>query len=95
MPLPQPMFMGYIPRQRTAHIRGKRNKKQAGSLRSLGCPDETSNCEYYSLPRTSEGKRFSGPGQYPGRSSGLRSGYTGAYPGYEPARDNCWEMGLD
>ena len=35
---------GYIPRERSAHIRGKRNKKQAGNLESLGCPDEASSC---------------------------------------------------
>jgi hypothetical protein len=63
MPLLQPNAWGYIPRERTAHIRGKRNKKQAGNLGSLGCPDEAGNCEYYSLPRTSEGQRLSGLGQ--------------------------------
>ena len=39
---------------------GKEIKKQAGNLGSLGCPDEAGNCEYYSLPRTSEEKRLSG-----------------------------------
>jgi hypothetical protein len=34
----------YIPRERTAHIRGERNKNQARNLGSLGCPDEVSNC---------------------------------------------------
>ena len=86
-----PCSWSYIPRERTAHIRGKRNKKQAGNLGSLGCPGEAGSCEYYSLPRTSEGKRLSCPGQYPGGSSG----YAGASPGYGPARNSCWEMGLD
>lgn len=48
--------------ERTAHIRGKEIKNQVGKFGSLGCPDEAGNCGYYSLPRISEGKRFSGPG---------------------------------
>jgi hypothetical protein len=48
----QPMSMGLY----TAHIRRKRNKKQTGNLRSLECPDEAGNCEYNSLPGTSEGR---------------------------------------
>ena len=54
---------GAIHKERGLLTSGKRNKKQAGNLGSLGCPDEASNHEYYSLPRTSEGKRLSGPGQ--------------------------------
>jgi hypothetical protein len=38
---------------------GKEIKKQAGNLGS----DEVSKCGYYSFPRTSEGKRLSGPRQ--------------------------------
>ena len=48
-----PWPQSFIPRKRTAHIRRKRKKKQAGNLGSLGCPDKAVNCEYYSLPRTS------------------------------------------
>ena len=38
---------------------GKEIKKKAGNLGS----DEAGKCEYYSLPRTTEGKRLSVPGQ--------------------------------
>jgi hypothetical protein len=48
---------------RTANIRGERNKIQAGNLEFLGCFDESSNREYYSLHRTLEGKRLNGQGE--------------------------------
>ena len=41
-------------------LTSEETKKQTRNLGSLGCPDEAGNCEYYSLPRTSEGKRLSG-----------------------------------
>ena len=51
----QPMSTGlYAKREDCSHQR-----KQTENLRPLGCPNEASNCEYYSLPRTSEGKRLS------------------------------------
>ena len=36
----------------------KEIKAQTRNLGSIGCPDEGSNCGYYSLLRTSEGKRL-------------------------------------
>ena len=62
VPLPQPMFRGLYPRERSAHLRGKR-KNQAGNLGSLVCPEGANNCEYYSLPRTSAEMRLGGLGQ--------------------------------
>ena len=35
-------------------------RKPTGNLGPLRCPNEASNCEYYSLPRTSKGKRLNG-----------------------------------
>jgi hypothetical protein len=59
MPLPQPMSTGlYAKREDCLH-----HRKHTGNLGSLGCPNEAGNCEYYSLPRTSEEKRLSNPGQ--------------------------------
>ena len=54
----------------TAHIHsticqetGLLTSEETGNLGPLGCPNEASNCEYYSLPRTSEDMRLSVPGQ--------------------------------
>ena len=44
-------------------LTSEETKKQTRNLGSLGCPAEAGNCEYYSLPRTSEEKRLSGLGQ--------------------------------
>jgi len=57
MPLPQSTSTGL-----TSEGKEKKQQQQPGNLRFLGYPDEASNCEYYSLPRASEGKRLSGPG---------------------------------
>jgi hypothetical protein len=45
---------GYMPRLLTS----EETRKQTRNLESLGCPNEAGNCEYHSLPRTSEGKRL-------------------------------------
>jgi hypothetical protein len=63
MPLPQPTSMGPIYQERGLLTSEEKEIKNKGNLGSLGCPDETVNCEDYSLSRTSEGKRLSGPRQ--------------------------------
>jgi hypothetical protein len=57
MPLPQPTPTRlYTKREDFSY---QRENEQAGNLGS----DEASNCEYYSLPKTSERKRLSVPRQ--------------------------------
>jgi hypothetical protein len=55
--------MGPIYQERGLLTSEEKEIKNKGNLGSLGCPDETVNCEDYSLSRTSEGKRLSGPRQ--------------------------------
>jgi biotin operon repressor len=62
MPVPQPKSTGLYTKSLITSER-KEIQNQTGNLESLGCPIEVVNCEYYSLPRTSEGKILSGPRQ--------------------------------
>jgi hypothetical protein len=56
--LPQPTSTGLYAKREDCSPQ----RKQTGNLRSLGCPNEAGSCGYYSIPRTSEGKRLSGRG---------------------------------
>jgi hypothetical protein len=59
-----PCPQGYIPRERTAHIRWKKKKKKKKKNQAGNIPSDVARiCEYYSLLKTSEGKRLGVPGQ--------------------------------